>query len=416
MATETPSHPTNPLGRFQLDHPKVSFIRFQWLDFAGVLRARVLLIESAIAMLVEGKQLEINELAVNFTVNHFLMPSRFDGSYRLVPDWSSLRLAASPTNAIVMCALDYITPGSPPNGDLCYRQALERVLRQAREGWNLEFPRGLRGLGHFAVSGLRDPCYQYVEECVHQLQAQGVKFHSLHSEGHRGQYEISLAPLPPAQGINQLILVQDYLKDTFSRHGYMVTMSPKPVASDSQTNGQHMHFSLQPARPDLEASFLAGILKHLPSLCAFCLPQKVSYERVQSFVAGDTVCWGTAARHAPIRKIGPSYWEIRCIDATANMYSTLAAIIGAGLLGIASKEPLTWPDLGPLANEDVSGGEPLPRSLEDALAILDVDAGGLATMIGRPLIDHYIKVKQYELSQVKDMDKQTLRELLIELF
>lgn len=145
MATETPSHPTNPLGRFQLDHPKVSFIRFQWLDFAGVLRARVLLIESAIAMLVEGKQLEINELAVNFTVNHFLMPSRFDGSYRLVPDWSSLRLAASPTNAIVMCALDYITPGSPPNGDLCYRQALERVLRQAREGWNLEFPRGLRG-------------------------------------------------------------------------------------------------------------------------------------------------------------------------------------------------------------------------------------------------------------------------------
>jgi glutamine synthetase len=98
------------------------------------------------------------------------------------------------------------------------------------------------------------------------------------------------------------------------------------------------------------------------------------------------------------------------------MYSTLAAIIGAGLLGMANKEPLTWPDLSPLANEDVSGGEPLPRSLEDALAILDVDAGGLAIMIGRPLIDHYIKLKQYELSQVKDMDKETLRELLIELF
>jgi glutamine synthetase len=211
MAIETHSHPTKLLERFQLDHPKVSFIRFQWLDFAGVLRARVLLIESAIAMLVEGKHLETNELAVNFTVNHFLMPSRFDGSYRLVPDWSSLRLAVSPRNAIVMCALDYVTPDRPPSGDFCPRQALEGVLRQAREDWNIDFLVGFevefvvmksnpssdrryqysQGLGHFAVSGLRDPCYQYVEECVHQLQAQGVKFHSLHSEGHRGQYEIS---------------------------------------------------------------------------------------------------------------------------------------------------------------------------------------------------------------------------------
>ncbi|KAJ5447640.1 glutamine synthetase [Penicillium cf. griseofulvum] len=60
-------------------------------------------------------------------------------------------------------------------------------------------------------------------------------------------------------------------------------MSPKSVASDSQANGQHMHLSLQPASPPLEASFLAGILKRLPSLCSFCLPLEMSYERLKRY-------------------------------------------------------------------------------------------------------------------------------------
>ncbi|KAJ5207368.1 glutamine synthetase [Penicillium cf. griseofulvum] len=88
-------------------------------------------------------------------------------------------------------------------------------------------------------------------------------------------------------------------------------MSPKSVASDSQANGQHMHLSLQPASPPLEASFLAGILKRLPSLCSFCLPLEMSYERLKPHMAGETVSWGTDSRLVPIRKVEPSRWEIR---------------------------------------------------------------------------------------------------------
>jgi glutamine synthetase len=46
------------------------------------------------------------------------------------------------------------------------------------------------GFGLFSVAGLRDPCYQYVEQCVHQLRAQGVEVLAVHTEGIRGQYEI----------------------------------------------------------------------------------------------------------------------------------------------------------------------------------------------------------------------------------
>ena len=238
----------------------------------------------------------------------------------------------------------------------------------------------------------------------------------IHTEGYRGQYEIALGPLPPVQAIDQLVLVHDTLKDVFSRHGYLVIMSPKPGALNGEVNGQHMHLSLQPTQPDIEECFHAGILKRLSSLCAFCLPQDISYERLQPCRAGDSVCWGTESRLVPIRKIKPGHWEVRCVDATANMYSAVAVILGAGLLGLENKEALIWPDLGRPENQTLSRGEPLPKSLEAALDGLDLRSSGLDTMIGRPLVDHYIEMKRYEASRMKEMDAQSVSELLVEIF
>lgn len=437
MATQSSTHATQVLHRFRQDHPDISFIRLQWQDYSGVLRARVLVIEYVISLVAEGKQFKASPYAIECGVDNYVLPTTsHNGMHWLVPDWSSLRATASPGNAAVMCALNYTIPGSPAHDHLCPRQALLRVLRQAQEAWKLDFLVGFEvefvvmksstssttphrqsaGLGHYAVSGLRDPCYQYVEQCMHKLRDRGVIVHALHTEGIRGQYEIVLGPLPPVQAVDQLILVHHHLKDTFSRHDYKVTMSPKPISSDPLANGQHMHLSLQPTCPSQEESFLAGILKRLPSLCSFCLPQQISYERLGPYFAGDAVCWGTESRLVPIRKIKPGHWELRCIDVTANMYITLAAILSAGLLGLAGKEPLTWPDVGDPKHEAQSRGEPLPQSLEDSLAVLAADADCLATMIGRPMIDHYIDMKRFEISRLKEMDTQAVRELLIEIF
>jgi glutamine synthetase len=427
------------LIKFQNNHPEIKFLRFQWQDYSGVIRGRVVSMDTAIAQVSKGGPLKATGLAMCVALTNNLIPSTpLDGQYWLIPDWSTLHPTASPGSAQVMCALDFTVPAtSPVSREVCPRHILNKVLQQAQEDWGLNFLVGFevefvvmksnpstgkmercsQGWGLFAISGLRDPCYQYVEQCVSQLEDLGVDIQAIHTEGQRGQYELALGPRPPLEAVDQLVLVHSHLKDTFARHGYMVTMVPKPVASESLASGQHTHLSLQPARPDLEESFLAGILKRLPSLCSLCLPQDVSYERLLPFVAGgNTACWGTETRFAPIRKIEPSRWEIRNIDGMANMYYTVAAIIGAGLCGLVGREPLLWPDLGDPANKDADQGEPLPKNLEEAVDLLDVDAFGLADVLGRPIIDRYVDMKRFELSKLKVMDPEVVRELFIELF
>ncbi|KAJ5726997.1 glutamine synthetase [Penicillium malachiteum] len=432
-------HKPAKLLEFRGKYPNTNFIRFQWQDYSGVHRARVLIFDTVIDLVSQGNPFQAAGIAIDCTVTNSILPRQPPrGMHYAIPDWSTLRLSSHPGTALVMCALDYQIQDLPLRSDLCPRQTLTKVLRQARETCQLDFLVGFEvefivmksssspsstmtrcsnGLGHFAVSGFRDLCYQYVEECVNDLRSQGAKIQAVHTEGFRGQYEIVLGPLPPMQAIDQLILVHDYLKGTFSRHGYEVTMSPKPVATESQANGQHMHISLQPASPSLEASFLAGILTRLPSLCAFCLPLSTSYQRLGMRMAGETVSWGTHSRLVPIRKVEPSHWEIRCIDVTANMYITVAAIIAAGLLGLMGRESLTWPDLGIRENQHLaSQSELLPRGLDEALEALDTDVGLLASILGRPLIDHFVELKRYENSQIENMEPQAVRELLIEQF
>ncbi|CEO58556.1 hypothetical protein PMG11_03270 [Penicillium brasilianum] len=427
------------LNKFRKDNPATKFLRFQWQDYSGVLRGRVVPMDTVLAQISKGGPLKATGLALCVSLTNNLIPSTpLDGQFWMLPDWSTLHPTATPGSAQVMCALDFTVPATGPvSREVCPRHVLNKVLQQAHEDWGLKFLVGFevefvvmkanpstgktercsQGWGLFSIAGLRDPCYQYVEQCVSQLEALGVDIQAIHTEGQRGQYELALGPRPPLEAVDQLVLVHSYLKDTFARHGYVVTMVPKPVASESLANGQHTHLSLQPTRPDLEESFLAGILKRLPSLCSLCLPQDVSYERLLPFVAGgNTACWGTETRFAPIRKIESCRWEIRNIDAMANMYSTLAAIIGAGLCGLAGREPLLWPDLGDPANKDAPRGEPLPKNLEEAIALLDGDAFGLAVVLGRPIIDRYVEMKRFELSKLEVMDPESARELFIELF
>ncbi len=121
------------------------------------------------------------------------------------------------------------------------------------------------------------------------LLASGVKIDAFQTEGRRGQYELTLGCLPPLAAVDQLILVHDTLKRIFGRHGLMATMSPRPVQSRRQSTGQHTHLSINP--PEMEDHFLAGLLRRLPEMCAFCLPYQISYERVQPYLAGDLVAW-----------------------------------------------------------------------------------------------------------------------------
>lgn len=212
--------------------------------------------------------------------------------------------------------------------------------------------------------------------------------------------------------MDQHQLVHDVIKHAFARHGLVVTMSPRPVPCRQQSTGQHTHVSLEP--PDLEEPFLTSILRRRPPLCALCLPHRLSYERVQPSCAGTSVAWGTGDRSGAIRKVKAAHWEIRCVDATSNMYLALAAILAAGIIGCSKSEPLLWRDTTLAARPGTGGGggEPLPRSIDEALERLGADSEELEAALESQVIRHYLRVKRFEASKVRDMDPEEVRELM----
>lgn len=119
-----------------------------------------------------------------------------------------------------------------------------------------------------------------------------------------------------------------------------------------------MHISVQSPRsatpsnhPDIPtlpadlASFMAGVLKHLFYVCMFTLPVDASYSRVMDGVwsGGSWVCWGRENKEAPLRLCGSGSKfniEIKSFDGIANPYLGLAAVLAAGITGLASNQIL----------------------------------------------------------------------------
>lgn len=163
--------------------------------------------------------------------------------------------------------------------------------------------------------------------------------------------------------------------------------------------------------PHAESSFLAGILKHLQALCAFSLPYDFSYECEQ--LDSEVVAWGTQNWEVPIRKISSGHWGFRCVDATANMYLTLAAFLSAGIMGIQNQESLVWPDTG--IPEQLDPAAYLPSSLEDALCFLEAEADEIEEIMESKVVYRYIALKRFESSRMRK-DLGEARGLHIEVF
>ncbi|KAJ5652112.1 glutamine synthetase [Penicillium longicatenatum] len=131
--------PIQILSQFRDDHPEISLIRFQWQDYSGVVRARVLVLEAVIPLIAEGKPIQAAGIAIDCTVNNIILHRKAPrGMYWALPDWSSLCVASHPGTALVMCALDYEQHNSI-RSDLFPRQALTTVLQKANKSWGLNF-------------------------------------------------------------------------------------------------------------------------------------------------------------------------------------------------------------------------------------------------------------------------------------
>merc|ERR1712083_1109804 len=89
------------------------------------------------------------------------------------------------------------------------------------------------------------------------------------------------------------------------------------------------------------------------------------------------------------------YMELRSPSASACPYLGLAGLVASGLDGIQSKL-----ELPPPRQTAESGAQPIPKTLEDALAALKADEY-ICNKLGEPFVRWYCGVKEAEIAQIK---------------
>jgi glutamine synthetase len=194
-----------------------------------------------------------------------------------------------------------------------------------------------------------------------------------------------------------------------------------PVA-DGAGAGVHIHFSLQdeagaPVTFDADAPynlspaathFAAGLLHHMPAICAITAPSPVSYLRLtpnrwapteadikmQDRSAALRVC-PVFATYDEQARAAQFNLEFRVCDAAASPYMALGAMIFAGADGIARK--LELPKTAP----------PLPHSLGEALDVMDA-SDRVKEWFGPIFFEAYLRHKRSEVAYVADLDPQAL--------
>jgi glutamine synthetase len=236
------------------------------------------------------------------------------------------------------------------------------------------------------------------------LHAAGVEPDSYLSEFAPGQFEVTLPPRDALTACDQAIITRELARGTAWRLGHKVTFSPR-VTPEGLGSGVHIHLSLwdkkgKPVSHDPKGvfgvsekagNFLAGIIEHMPALCAFTAPTPVSYLRLKPHTwTGAWSSLGHRDREAGIR-ICPTFgtgqdvvarqfnFEYRAADATANVYLQLGTLIHAGLAGLKQRLPMPKPienqDPEALSKQERAKRKivRLPGSTQEAFAALKAD-------------------------------------------
>src|SRR5918999_5739607 len=347
------------------------------------------------------------------------------GEVRLVPDLSTLtRLPFASNQAMVTC--DMTEPDAATPWDGCPRGALKRVLgRLAERGYRTvasyeaEFyvwgPEGPLDRTPYAGSFALTTAADFIAELARALKEMGLRPEQCHAEVGHGNLELSVGEDEALAAADGRVMVLEAIRGVAHRTGLETTMAPKPYL-DAAGNGHHLHVSLYEgeapalfeasgALSEAGSGFVGGVLEHLPAVMAFTAASPNSYQRLAPGMwASAYACYGPDNREAAVRLASPvagaesatANVEIKPVDATANPYLALAAVLAAGMdgmeRGLDPGEP-TAVDPATLSEEERAERNirPLPASLDTALNALENDEV-LIEALGAPLVRTHLAV------------------------
>lgn len=353
------------------------------------------------------------------------------GDLRLVPDLDRLVvLEAQPGWA--WAPLDRRTQAGDPHPG-CQRTFARRMVERAAErglsaqmGFEAEWVLD-RGADAEQVPATAGPAYgmdrlievsDYCRDLLAVLEAQSMDVEQLHPEYAPAQFEVALGPTDPVAAADRVLLARHTIRAATERAGMRCSFAPAMTAG-GVGSGCHVHASVWrdgrslmtggPGPHGLSAegeSFMAGVLEELPALLAIGAPSVASYLRlIPKRWSGPFRCWGRENREAGIRLAGASSGanaEIKCVDASANPYLLVGAILALGLAGVERGlrlGPEVTVDPASLPEDELAaaGASRLPRSLDEALdhfGRCDV----LAEAMGPALFDTVAAVRRAEIA------------------
>lgn len=250
----------------------------------------------------------------------------------------------------------------------------------------------------------------------------GVEVHH-HEVGTAGQCEIGTRFNSLTRKADEMTMFKYVVRNTAHQFGHTATFMPKPVVGDNGS-GMHVHQSLSKNGKNLFAGdgygglsdtalyYIGGIFKHAHAINAFANSTTNSYKRlVKGFEAPVALAYSARNRSASCRIPWVSNpkgrrIEIRFGDAAGSPYLMFAAMLMAGLDGIANKihpgEPMDK-DLYDLPPEEEKNLPTVAGSLEQALRALDEDREFLKAgdVFSDDLIDGYIQLKTQDVLRMR---------------
>lgn len=409
-------------------------VRLWFTDVLGQLKSVAISPAELEAAFADGVQFDGTAIDGFSRVHEADVLARPDATtFELLP-WAD---AEEPT-ARMFCDIESVD-GTPFEGDP--RQVLRRNLSVARDrGFTffaapeVEFfyfesgdhgagrPRPLDQASYFDLT-TADVSSGVRRRTINMLEAMGIPVEYSFHEDSPSQHEIDLRYTEALDMADNVMTLRLVVKRIAMEHDTHATFMPKPL-NGVQGSGMHTHLSLfhDDANAFHDADdpvglshtgrrFMAGVLAHAREMTAVTNQLVNSYKRIAEMSeAPPYVAWarnnGSALVRVPVRRRGKpdsARVEYRALDSAANPYLAYSLLLAAGLKGI--DEGYDVPDevatnLFTLteAQRRELGVEPLPRSLDEALDVMEGSELARATL-GDHIFEWFLRNKRAEWAE-----------------
>jgi glutamate---methylamine ligase len=259
--------------------------------------------------------------------------------------------------------------------------------------------------------------YDVISEICDSMLELGWQPYQNDHEDANGQFEMNWLYDDALVTADRMAFFKYMVKAIAEKHGLRATFMPKPFANLTGS-GCHVHVSLWKDGKNLfedgndglglsrtAYNFIGGVMNAAQELCSITNPTVNSYKRINAPATLSGATWSPNSvtyagnnRTHMIRIPGSGRFELRLADGAANPYLLPAALLAAGLDGMARSidpgKPLNI-DMYAEGHKAPVDTKKLPLNLLDALRLTE-RSELLRRELGSEFIDSYIKLKTKE--------------------